>query len=222
VDVIDSTRSFDKYDVLVAPMLYLLRDGTAERIDAFVQRGGTFIATYASGYVNESTLAFLGGFPGPLKETLGVWCEEIDALFPEDSNSIKWQGKSYRAFDLCELIHPQGAEVLGAYGSDFYAGQAALTCNKRGKGRAYFIAARTGADFLGDFYRLIVKEAGIKPVLADPLPAGVTAQVRDDGKTESVFIMNFTDKDKQVKGPSGAIALAPFEVKIIERDSQSS
>jgi beta-galactosidase len=219
VDVIDSTRSFDKYDVLAAPMLFLLREGVAERIAAFVERGGVFITTYAAGYVNESALAFLGGFPGPLKKPLGIWCEEIDALFPGEHNSIKWQGKSYTAFDLCELIHAEGAEVLAVYGDDFYAGRPALTRNRYGKGKAYCIAARTGADFLDAFYDQIVTENHIKPVLDAPLPKGVTAQVRSNGTTEFIFIMNFTDKAKTVDaGSPEKLTLLPFEVKVVERN----
>jgi beta-galactosidase len=218
VDVIDSTRSFDKYTVLVAPMLYMLRDGVAERIAAFVKAGGTFVATYITGYVNESDLCFTGGFPGPLTDTLGVWCEEIDALYPGDENSIVWRGKQYRAFDLCELIHLKGAESLGLYGRDFYAGQPSLTRNAYGKGKAYFIAARTDDNFLDDFYADITTEAGVKPVLAAPLPAGVTAQVRTNGKMDFVFVMNFSSLEKTVDaGAEGKKNLAPFDVWIIER-----
>ncbi|MDR3335022.1 MAG: beta-galactosidase [Treponema sp.] len=218
VDVIDSTRSFDKYDLLVSPMLYLLRDGTAERINAFVENGGTYVATYATGYVDSIDLCFLGGFPGPLKETLGIWNEEIDALFPEDENSILWQGKSYRAVGLCELIHAKGAETLGVYGSDFYAGTAALTVNRKGKGRAYYIAARTGPDFLADFYGMVTAAAGVKPLLEAPLPEGVTAQARSNGETEFVFLMNFSGSAKTVDaGSAGILNLAPFDVRIIER-----
>jgi beta-galactosidase len=213
LDVIDSRQALDRYSLVIAPMLYLLREGTAGRIDEFVRRGGTFVATYATGYVNESTLAFLGGFPGPLKETLGIWCEEIDALYPGEGNSIEWKGKSYGAFELCELIHEEGAEVLGTYGSDFYAGRPALTLNRRGQGRAYFIAARTGGDFLDDFYRHAAAEAGIEP-LFDTLPEGVTAQIRSNGKKDFIFLMNFTNGERQVSGGPG---LGPFEVKIMER-----
>ncbi|MDR3146860.1 MAG: beta-galactosidase, partial [Treponema sp.] len=134
LDIIDSRQSLDRYSLVIAPMLYMLREGTAERLDAFVSRGGTLVTSYATGYVNESTLAFLGGFPGPLKDTLGIWCEEIDALYPGEANSIEWNGRGYRAFDLCELIHARQAEVLGVYGSDFYAGRPALTLNRRGEG----------------------------------------------------------------------------------------
>ncbi|MDR0635833.1 MAG: beta-galactosidase [Treponema sp.] len=220
LDVIDSRQSLEKYRLVIAPMLYLLREGTAERIDEFVQNGGIFVATYVTGYVNESALTFLDGFPGPLKKTLGIWCEEIDALYPGETNSIKWDGRTYRAFDLCELVHGEGAEVLGVYGSDFYAGSPALTVHRRGKGQAYFIAARTGEDFLDVFYRHLTMEAGIRPLFED-LPEGVTAQVRSDGKKNFVFLTNFTNEKRQVQAESGKpeISLEPFEVKVLRSET---
>jgi beta-galactosidase len=218
VDLIDSTRDFDGYSVLVAPMLYLLRNGTPEAIEAFVKRGGTFVATYATGYVNETDLTFLGGFPGPLMGTLGVWAEEIDALYPEDRNAIVWNNRSYEAFELCELIHTRGAETLGTYGNDFYAGRPALTRNRCGKGAAYFIAARTGGDFLMDFYQALTRECDVVPVLEKPLPTGVTAQVRSDGVTDYVFVMNATPNQVALDaGQLGKKELAPYETWIVER-----
>ncbi|MDR1950253.1 MAG: beta-galactosidase [Spirochaetaceae bacterium] len=227
VDIIDSKRSFDGYDLLAAPMLYLLREGTAEAIDGFVRRGGVFVATYVSGYVNHTDLAFPGGFPGPLKETLGIWCEEIDALYPGESNTIGWNGKKYRARDLCELIHPRGAEVLGTYGTDFYAGRPALTVHSHGKGRAYFIAARTDQDFLGDFYGRIAADCGLPRALdglpfapgLPALPEGVSARVRSDGLRDYVFVMNCGPRETTVNaGALGTKTLAPYEVWIAERN----
>ncbi|MDR1230811.1 MAG: beta-galactosidase trimerization domain-containing protein, partial [Spirochaetaceae bacterium] len=215
VDVIDinARQSLDKYRLVVAPMLYLLREGTAERIDAFVQNGGTFVATYGTGYVDEHALAFLGD--RPLAETLGVRYEEIDALYPGEWNSINWNGGSYRAFGLCELVHAEGAEVLGVYGRDFYAGSPALTVHRRGKGQAYFIAARTGSDFLNAFYRQLTAEAGIRP-LFEELPEDVTAQIRSDGTAAYVFLMNFGNGKRLVDTKSGRIILEPFEARIME------
>jgi beta-galactosidase len=217
VDVIDSTRSLEGYDLVIAPMLYMLRPGVAESIEAFVKQGGAFAATYATGYVNETDLTFLGGFPGPLKEILGIWCEEIDALYPGETNAIKWKGKSYKAYDLCELIHSRGAEALGEYGADFYAGQPALTVNTYGKGKAYFIAARTSEDFLDDFYGTLIAEKNIRSALKAKLPQGVTAQVRTNGKTNFIFVMNFTPGKVTVDtGSEGKKDLAPYEVLVVE------
>ncbi|MDR2951763.1 MAG: beta-galactosidase [Treponema sp.] len=223
VDIIDSSLIaqpgyLDKYRLLAAPMLYMLRPGVAEAIAGFVRKGGTFAATYITGQVDENDLCFTGGFPGPLRETLGIWCEEVDALYPEDRNSLIWNGKSYKAFDLCELIHAERAEVLGTYGSDFYAGQPALTVNKIGSGKSYFIAARTGEDFLNDFYTALIGEAGIKRLLEAELPKGLSAQVRSDGKTDYIFIMNFTPSETKVDcGKEGVKKLAPYECVIVER-----
>ncbi|MEU6249640.1 beta-galactosidase [Glycomyces sp. NPDC047010] len=221
-DVIDSSLIaapgyLDRYKVLVAPMLYMLRPGVPEAIDAFVQRGGTFVATYATGYVDEHDRTFLGGFPGPLRETLGVWAEEIDALYPEDRNAIEWSGQSYEAVELCELVHAETAETLGAYGSDFYAGRPALTVNRRGEGKAYFIAARTGDDFLADFYGGLIAESGVERALDADLPAGVTAQVRTDGTTDYVFVLNFTPEAVTVQAGGETLELAPFGNAVVER-----
>jgi beta-galactosidase len=229
VDIIDSSLivkpgNLDKYRLLVAPMLYMLRPGVAEAIDAFVRRGGTFVATYICGQVNESDLTFLGGFPGPLRETLGIWCEEVDALYPEDRNAIVWNGKYYEAGGICELIHTEGAEALGAYSSDFYAGRPALTVNKRGNGKAYFIAARTGGtrtgdEFLYDFYSFIADEAAVKRALDTELPKGVTAQIRSDGEKDFIFVLNFTSREQRVYTGPETKYLEPFESWIIERKS---
>jgi beta-galactosidase len=222
VDIIDSSLivepGLDKYRLLVAPMLYMLRPGVAEAVNAFVERGGTFVATYITGQVDENDLCFIGGFPGPLRDTLGIWCEEVDALYPEDRNSLIWNGKNYEVFDLCEIIHAEKAEALGNYGSDFYAGQPALTVNRIGKGKAYFIAARTGEDFLNDFYRKLIGETGIKRPLGTDLPNGVNAQIRSDGETDYIFAMNFTPSETKLNcGAEGTKKLAPYECIIIEK-----
>jgi beta-galactosidase len=225
VDVIDGSLlaapgELDQYRVLVAPMLYMLRPGVAEAVEHalhVVQRGGTFVATYASGYVDENDRTFLGGFPGPLRDTLGVWAEEIDALYEDDRNAIAWNGAEYEAFELCELIHAEGAEVLGAYGADFYAGRPALTVNRRGEGQAYFIAARTGADFLTDFYRKVVEESGVERALDAELPAGVTAQVRSDGERDHVFVLNCNPTGAAVGIDGQTLELGPHATVILER-----
>ena len=221
VDIIDSTRSLDGYDLVVAPMLYMLRNKFGEKLDSFVKKGGTLVTTYITGYVDDSDLCFRGGFPGPLRKCLGIWCEEIDGLYPEDSNSIKWNSKNYRAFDLCEIIHAETAKIIGTYGSDFYAGTPALTINNYGKGKACHIAARTGRDFLLDYYGNLADETGLKKAVKK-LPPGVTAQVRTDGTTDYVFVMNFTPKKQIVDtGSIGKWELLPWECWTYERKREN-
>ncbi len=124
VNVVSMDSDFASYRLLIAPMLYMVRPGVAERIDKFVRKGGTFVATYWSGIVNESDLCFLGGFPGPLRRVLGIWAEEIDALYDGQTNVVIPAAKNglgltgrYKARELCDLIHAESAQVLAKYGS---------------------------------------------------------------------------------------------------------
>jgi beta-galactosidase GanA len=153
---------------------------------------------YLTGYVDEDDLCFLGGFPGPLKDVLGVWCEELDSLFDGESKAVSWRGKEYLAHDFCEVVHLRGAEAQGCYEEDFYKGMPAVTCNTYGQGKAYFVAARMDDDFRSDFYGCLIEELGLRKALEGDLPFGVTAQARTDGEQEVLFVMNFLPYPVQV------------------------
>lgn len=206
VDIIGVEDDFSKYKVISAPMLYMCSEETGRKLEQFVENGGTLVGTYWSGVVNETDLCHLGGFPGPLRRTLGIWAEEIEGLYPHDKNGLVMNEGNrlgltgvYEAHEMCELAHVETAQVLGVYESDFYAGRPALTVNELGKGRAYYMATRLKSDFLDAFYSKVVDEAGVKRVLNADLPEGVTAQVRTDGERDYVFVMNFSGAEQRVK-----------------------
>jgi beta-galactosidase len=183
----------------------MLKDGVAEKIKQFVKNGGTFVTTYLSGIANENDLCYLGGFPGPLKEVLGIWSEEIDALYDKDENYVVFDEANelgvrgeYKAKELCEIIHLEGARDLAKYKKDFYVGYPAVTVNNYGNGKAYYIAFRNNDDFVDDFYGKIIELLDIKRAINIDLPVGVTAQLRTDGNREFIFLLNFTDEKKVV------------------------
>jgi beta-galactosidase len=205
IDVIGSDEDFSPYRLIVAPMLYLCTEETGRKLEKFVENGGTLVTTYWSGIVDEHDLCHLGGFPGPLRKTLGIWAEEIEGLYDHDVNGVKVTDGNelgltgtYESHEVCEIVHPEGAEVLGVYTGDFYAGSPALTLNRFGKGRAYHMATRLKDDFLGDFYRKLADDVGLTRALNTDLPSGVTAQVRTDGAFDYVFLMNFSSQEKSV------------------------
>jgi beta-galactosidase len=80
VDVINMEQDLTGYSLVVAPMLYMVKPGVAERLSEWVEDGGRLVLTYWSGIVDENDLCFLGGSPGPLRKLCNVWAEEIDAL----------------------------------------------------------------------------------------------------------------------------------------------
>jgi beta-galactosidase len=209
VDVVASTDDLSRYRLVLAPMLYMLQPGVAERLTAFVRGGGTLVGTFLTGIADENDLVFEGGWPGPLRPLFGVWAEEIDYLYDDESNrlivapGVAGLGAEYRVTAVCDLIHAEGAQVLATYGADFYAGRPALTVNTFGKGQAYYMAAYADQPFLDDFHRETVNRLGIRRALPRALPEGVTAQVRSDGKTDFIFVMNFTSRPATVEVGAG-------------------
>lgn len=206
VDIIDQSYDLSKYKLVITPMMYMVREGVAEKIDAFVKAGGTLVTTCWSGIVNESDLCFLDGFPGPLKDTLGIWAEEIDALADAQSNTIEWlpdnelnlTGKHTVKY-LCELIHTREAKVLARYCEDFYKGMPAITVNERGKGKAYYIATTTGVDCNRVLYNKLIDELNLEQAIQCELPQGVTATKRESDQGTFIFIMNFNEHSVEVE-----------------------
>ncbi len=194
VDVIGPKKDFSKYDLIIAPMLYMTDKTMIEKISSFVKNGGTFYATYMLGMVNETDLCYLGGFPAEeLKEVFGLWNEEIDTLYPEDRGAVVFDGKEYVTKDYAEIIRPSSAKVLARYNKEFYKGLPAYTVNAYGKGKAYYQAFRDMEDFTDSAMEAIIKELGIKSAIEQALPEGVTAHTRTDGKTVYLFVENYNE-----------------------------
>ncbi len=234
VDVINEDCDFSGYRLVVAPMLYMVKPGVAERLSAFVEAGGTLVTGYFSGCVDESDLCFLGGFPGPLRKLAGIWAEEIDTLYDNDKNGIRFAAGNdlglagtYGAHTYCELIHAETARVAASYSSDFYAGRPALTVNAHGSGETWYVAARTEFAFLRDFYSALVGKKQLMRALDADLPEGVTAQLRTNGTDRFVFLINFSEslQTVQVSGNpeemlsgeavSGELILEGYDVKVL-------
>jgi beta-galactosidase len=240
VDVIDMDQDFSKYKLLIAPMLYMVRPGVGERIESFVENGGTFVATYWSGIVDEHDLCFLGGFPGPLRKTLGIWAEEIDALHDGQTNRIAMVdgnalglSANYEYYELYERIHLEGAEALAVYQTGFYTGRPALTVNRFGKGKAYYVASRNKEPFFSDVLGKIIAEGRFRRAIDTELPEGVTAQMRTDGTRDFVFLLNFNPEERSVAldgddytdllqgvAVQGELKLAGHGVRILQRNAR--
>lgn len=196
VDIISVEDDLSGYKVVIAPLLYMTKTGYDEKIRAYVEQGGTFLTTYFSGIVEEHDLVLPGGYPGKLKDILGIWVEEDDALPEEENNSFCYRGKNYPAEMLCELMHLEGAESLGDYQADFYQGMPVLTRNAFGKGTAYYVGTRSNAAFYQAFLHDIFAENGVISVM--DTPNGVEAAVRENGKGRTLFLLNHNAESAEV------------------------
>ncbi len=196
VDVIGRQKDFSRYDLVVAPMLYMADEKMIGKIADFVKNGGTFYATYMLGMVNETDLCYLGGFPAKeLKEVFGIWNEEIDTFYPDERGAVLLEETAYSTKDYAEIIHVKTASVLARYEKDFYKGFPAYTVNEYGKGKAYYQAFRDTGEFKDKAIENILKVLGIKGCIEGELPDGVSAHTRTDGETTYLFVENYTQDE---------------------------
>lgn len=188
VDLIGADDDLSAYSFVTAPVLYMIKPGYDEKIRRFVADGGRFLTTFFSGYVDDHDLVTIGGYPGRLRDILGIWVEEEDALPAEVHNSFTYKGVTYPAMLLCDLLHLEGAQSLCGYEQDFYAGMPALTRNVFGKGAAYYAATRSNEAFYRTIVAEICEESGIRPIIDTPEHIEVTKRSNANGTF--LFILN--------------------------------
>ena len=227
-DIVFPLEDLSSYSLVVLPMYYAVSKEAGAWLKEYVKNGGTVVATYLTAYVNENTLAYLGGFPGAgLGEVFGLYAEELDTLYPTDSNAVLMKdGNKAIVKDYCELIKLTGAEVLGTYESDFYAGMPAVTVHSYGNGKAYYIGTRMEEEDLIKFFTPIWSECGIKE---KELPEGVEYLTRtaEDGSTFD-FYVNYNampaivqlskDGTNLLNGEavSGKVEILPFNAVVVK------
>lgn len=194
VDLIPVDADFSRYDLVAAPVLYMVKEGMAKALERYVAEGGTLVTGFMSGIVNESDNVHLGGYPGPLRALAGIWAEEIDALAPEQSNEILFtDGTKACCGLLCDILHLEGAEEIARYGSNFYAGTPAVTKNAFGKGYTYYVGSVLSEDGLEKVLDLACAGAGVASVIGEETELEVTRRISDAGAV--YFVMNFKDQE---------------------------
>jgi beta-galactosidase len=229
VDVISVTDDLTPYQVVAAPMLYMCKEGFDQKLSRWVADGGCFLGSYFSGYADENDLFYTGGYPGTLKELLGIWVEEADALVPDAPVTFSYGGNTYRAGILCDLIHLEGAVSLGSYNDEFYAGMPAVTRNAWGKGCAYYAATHSDPEFYRAFLDDVCREQGLCAI-ADS-PAYVEVTLRSTASDDYYFVLNHGTENSSCRIPAAVrdllsgdtwaadapIAIAAKDVRILHK-----
>lgn len=202
IDIVGIDADLSKYDIVAAPLLYMVKPGAAKSLERFVSGGGTLIATFFSGIANENDQVVPGGYPGELRALLGIWVEEIDALFPNQTNAAVIRreaealGSSYECGLVCEIVHPEGAEVIAEFEGDFYRGSPALTRHRFGAGEAWYTGSDPEPAFLRTWMSHLCARKGIHPPLEAPPGVEVTQRIKDG--TRYTFLLNHTEERQRV------------------------
>ncbi len=223
-DFVFEYEDFSKYKVIIAPMLFMMKKGLKEKLEAFVENGGIFVSTFISGVVDEDALSFFDDECYPLRKLLGVKTEETDSLYDGQTNSVKMFGETFKCARYCEVSYAEGAEKIGEYLEDFYKGYPAVTVNNFGKGKAYYIACDFEVDGYTALYEHILRGV-ISPEKIIDTPENVSVTMRYGEDSKYIFVMNFSNEEKLFQSPEGCEIimgelpggqLAPYGVVVLK------
>jgi beta-galactosidase len=190
VDFAHPAADLSRYQLVIVPNLYLVNEASAANIIRYVESGGHLILSFFSGIVDENEQIRLGGYPASFRELLGLVVEEFAPYAEVQSNTFRTEdGRQFRCSFWSDIIRLEGAQALGTYEQDYYAGTPAITRHHFGKGTAYYVGTlpeRRGMDWLME---QVCEAAGIQSVFANA-PAGVELLRRTNGKLSWLFVLN--------------------------------
>lgn len=224
-DVVPLEAELGDYDAVIAPALYLLTEAGAGKLKDYVAGGGHLATTYFSAIVNEHDHAWLGGYPAPLRELLGIRIEEFGPLLDGETAELDNGGTGTLWTDRIDITDPEATEVLASYKTGDQAGRAAITRRTVGTGSAAYVSTRLGARGLEPVLAQLLAAAGVDRELPEELQGRVELVVRENADTEFWFLVNRTAEQvdaggvagEMLSGEAGRIVLAPRGVAVLQR-----
>ena len=215
--------SLTGYDLVLAPSLYLLDNTGAANLRSYVDSGGTLVVGPFSGIVDEHDHVYPGGYPGALRDLLGVRVEEFFPLRAGGAVALD-DGGTGRIWT--EHAHLDGAEALVRYADGPLAGVPALTRN----GRAFYLTTRPDPDTLDRWLGDLLREAGIAPAV-QAVPSHLEAVRRGHpGGDTYLFLINHGAVDVEVPAAgkdlltgavaAGAVRVAAGDVVVLRETTE--
>jgi beta-galactosidase len=209
------------YPIVLVPALYLMPDAAAAALRAYVAGGGHLLVTPLSGIADEHGRIRLGGYPGALRDLLGVRVEELHPLPPDRPVTLSG---GPAGVGWAETVHLAGAQVHATYADGPAAGRPAITRHRYGDGVAWYVSTRLADGPYADLVAAAAAAAGATPALPGA-PPGVEAVRRRAGQRSWLFVFNHTGEPVEVPASgvdlltgeptAGTLPLAPGAVAVV-------
>jgi beta-galactosidase len=203
-DVLPVGAELGGYDLVVAPVLHVVPTALAERLGSYVAAGGHLVTTYFSGIVDEHDHVYLGGYPGALRELLGVRVEEFAPLLDDEWVELDNGTTATMWTEPVELTDP-ATEVLASYRTGEVAGRPAVTRRAVGGGSAAYVSTRLGPEGIAPVLGDLLERAGVHSELPAELRGRVELTVRGDHR----FVINRTAEEIDIAALGGKETTLP-------------
>jgi beta-galactosidase len=225
-------RDLSRYRLVVVPSLYLTTPAAAANLRRYVTNGGTLLVSCFSGIVDAWDRVHPGGYPGPLRDVLGVAVEEWLPLRAGEQVRLTWEeGDSDRAGwadTWTEAVKLAGAKPILRYADGPAAGGPAVTRYELGAGQAWYVSACTNAPTTAGLLAAACESAGLTaPADAGPADPGhwpndLEVVRRTDRERRFVMLINHADTSAEITVGTSRATVPAGQVMVIRDGNRSS
>ncbi|MEU1786120.1 beta-galactosidase [Streptomyces sparsogenes] len=233
-DVVTTRADLGAYRLVIAPVLHVVPGPLAKELTRYAETGGHLVTTYFSGVVDENDHVWLGGYPGALRELLGIRIEEFGPLLAGDTVELEGVGDAGGPAtgtlwtDRITVTEPD-VDTLAHYRTGAYAGRPAVTRRPVGQGSAAYVSTRLGADGLTRLLPDLLAAADVHSDLPAEARGRVETAARRDADSRYLFLVNRTDEQVSLSGVAGeplaggtsaadgSLTLRPREVAVVRQ-----
>jgi beta-galactosidase len=198
VDFVRPLADLSRHRLLVLAAQYPLDDAQVTWLEEYVAGGGELVVTYLSGLADEHLRVATGGYPGRLRDLLGVRGQELLPL-PAGERIRLSDGSG--AEEWTELLEAVDAEVLATYTHGDLAGLPAITRARRGAGGAVYVSAGWTQEARDARLAELAAGLGIRPTLPGAAAAGLEAVRRRGDGADHVFLLHHGERPVTVRAP---------------------
>ena len=214
-DVVPVRGAWDDYEMVVLPSVYLLSEETTRRVRDYVVGGGRLVVTYYTGISDEKDHVWLGGYPGSIRDVVGVRVEEFMPMgddFTGVPDRLELSNGAV-AHDIADVIGSVDgtATVLATFKDDPWTGMdgvPAIVANTFGEGRSVYVGARLGREGLALSLPEILESLGMAEAGGND---GRVLHVEREGADGSRFVFSFNRTHETVRVPvEGEVVVSSF------------
>lgn len=214
-DVVPVRGAWDDYEMVVLPSVYLLSEETTRRVRDYVVGGGRLVVTYYTGISDEKDHVWLGGYPGSIRDVVGVRVEEFMPM-GDDFTGVPDHldlSNGAVAHDIADVIGSvdESATVLATFKDNPWTGMdgvPAIVANTFGEGRSVYVGARLGREGLALSLPEILESLGMAEAGGND---GRVLHVEREGADGSRFVFSFNRTHETVRVPvEGEVVVSSF------------
>ena len=214
-DVVPVRGAWDDYEMVVLPSVYLLSEETTRRVRDYVVGGGRLVVTYYTGISDEKDHVWLGGYPGSIRDVVGVRVEEFMPMgndFTGVPDHLDLSNGAV-AHDIADVIGSvdESATVLATFKDDPWTGMdgaPAIVAHTFGEGRSVYVGARLGRDGIALSLPEILDSLGMAEAGGND---GRVLHVEREGADGSRFVFSFNRTHETVRVPvEGEVVVSSF------------